>query len=103
MNQQIFEEIKSLKRRLLPDEKVILFGSRARGDERKESDWDLLILLNRKEKIPEDEDKYALPFVLMGWKYGTYISVKLYSAEEWKKRQASVFRSSVEQDGIEIV
>lgn len=27
-----------------PDAKVILYGSRTRGDERKDSDWDILIL-----------------------------------------------------------
>jgi predicted nucleotidyltransferase len=37
MNQQIFKEIQSLKRRILPDEKVILFGSQARGDARLDS------------------------------------------------------------------
>ena len=32
MNQLIFNEIKSLKRQILPNEKLILFGSQARGD-----------------------------------------------------------------------
>ncbi|SRR5690554_460436 len=102
MNQQVYEEIKSLKRQLLPDERVILFGSRARGDEHEESDWDLLILLNKRERSPKDEEKYVFPFVLAGWKHGTYISVKLYSEEEWKKRQPSILRYNVEQEGIEI-
>ncbi len=30
-----------------PKAEVFLFGSRARGDFRKDSDWDFLILLNR--------------------------------------------------------
>ena len=34
-------------------EKVILFGSRARGDFRKDSDWDLLIITNRDLDWPE--------------------------------------------------
>ena len=32
MNQQVFKEIQTLKRQILPNEKVILFGSQARGD-----------------------------------------------------------------------
>jgi len=34
-------------------EEVILFGSRARGDFRKDSDWDLLIITNRDLDWPE--------------------------------------------------
>lgn len=103
MNQQIFEEIKQLKYTLLPDEKVVLFGSQARGDEREDSDWDLMILLNKENLTPEDDDKYAFPFVLMGWKYGTYISVKLYTKMEWEKQKPSIFRYNIENEGIEIV
>ena len=39
MNKQIFEEIQALKRQILPDERVILFGYQARGDAREDSDW----------------------------------------------------------------
>ena len=63
MNQQIFKEIQTLKRQILPNEKVILFGSQARGDARPDSDWDLLVLLNKeKRSFMEDYDKYAYPF-----------------------------------------
>ena len=44
MNQVIFNEIQALKRQLLPNEKVILFGSQARGDAREGADWDLLVV-----------------------------------------------------------
>ena len=50
MNQQIFNEIQSLKRKLLPNERVILFGSQAHGDARPDSDWDLLVVLDKKGK-----------------------------------------------------
>jgi hypothetical protein len=38
MNLQILENIRTLKRRLIPNEKLILFGSQARGDARSDSD-----------------------------------------------------------------
>ena len=47
MNRQIFNEIQALKRQLIPTEKLILFGSQARGDAREDSNWDLLVLLNK--------------------------------------------------------
>lgn len=45
MNTQIFENIRTLKHQLLPNDRMILFGSQARDDERPDSDWDLLMLL----------------------------------------------------------
>jgi len=55
MNQQIFNKIQLLKRQLLPNDTVILYGSQARGDVRKDSDWDLLIVLNKSGKHNWDD------------------------------------------------
>jgi predicted nucleotidyltransferase len=102
MNKEIFKEIQALKRQLLPNEKMILFGSQARGDEREDSDWDLLVLLNQENKTQEDDDYLAFPFVLMGWEKGTYISVKLYTKKEWEAHP-SLFKYNVEREGIDVV
>jgi len=101
MNAQIFENIRTLKRQLLPNDRMILFGSQARGDARPDSDWDLLVLLDKPKKEESDEDK-AYEFVLMGWKYGTYLSIKLYTENEWEKGKMFPFYKNVERDGIEI-
>ena len=103
MNTQIYEQICQLKRQILPNEKVILFGSQARGDEHEESDWDLLILLNKQKEENDDFDKYCFPFTEMGWKYGTCIVPLLYTLKEWETYKPSIFSMNVEQDGIEIV
>jgi len=103
MNQQIFLEIQTLKRQLLPKGKVILFGSQARGDARPDSDWDLLVLLNKRKKEFEDEDIYGYPFAEMGLKYKTYISVKIYTVNDWNKRKFTPFYKNVKQEGIEII
>ncbi|MDR1199895.1 MAG: nucleotidyltransferase domain-containing protein [Prevotellaceae bacterium] len=50
MNTQVFENICKLKRRLLPNGRLILFGAQARGDARPDSDWDLLLLHNKPQK-----------------------------------------------------
>ena len=103
MNLQILKEIQTLKRQILPNEKVILFGSQARGDARPDSDWDLLVLLNKEKITYEDENKYAYPFADMGWNYGTYISVKLYTSKEWEERNFTPFYQNVENEGVEII
>jgi len=53
---QIFKIIKSVAWQLFPNCKVILFGSQARQDIKKDSDYDILIIIDKtltpSEKIP---------------------------------------------------
>jgi len=102
MNKQIFEEIQALKRQILPNERVILFGSRARGDARKDSDWDLLVLIDKEKKTQEDENKYAYPFDELGWNYGVAINSILYTNKQWEKGKIFPFYKNVMREGIEI-
>ena len=43
------------------DAKVILFGSRARRDAKADSDWDILVLLNKDKIDEQDHDNYTYP------------------------------------------
>ena len=54
---QIATRIRTEIKRIDPKAKVILFGSRARGDAKKDSDWDLLILIDSQD-IREKEDLF---------------------------------------------
>ena len=103
MNQVIFKEIQTLKQRIMPFEKVILFGSQARGDAYDDSDWDLLVLLNKQGKHDWDDfDKYAFPFESLGWDYGVAINPLLYTQEEWEKRRITPLYKNIEIEGIEV-
>ncbi len=50
-DKEILTQIKAAVQQVIPDGKVYLFGSRARGDWHEESDWDILVLT--KEKYPK--------------------------------------------------
>jgi len=102
MNTQILEQIRQLKREIMPNERLILFGSQARGDARPDSDWDLLVLLDKPREEFEDFKTYGYPFTEMGFGFGTHISPKIYTTREWERQKPSLFYKFVEQDGIEI-
>lgn len=77
---------------------VWLYGSRARGEARKDSDWDLLIILDKAEISTEDFDRYGYPFIVLGWQYGADVSPQLYTREEWSQREYTPYYMNVEQD-----
>jgi len=103
MNKQIFKEIQTLKRKILPNEKVILFGSQARGNAREDSDWDLLVLLNKDERnLIDDYGTYAYPFTELGWDYGVAINPVIYTQKQWEQNKFFPFHRNVMREGIEI-
>lgn len=102
MNMQIFEQIRQLKRQIIPNETLILFGSQARGDAKPDSDWDLLVILNKDKRTQEDYDKYAFPFDELGWGYGVAINPKLYTKKQWEQGKIFPFYRNVMHEGLEI-
>jgi len=58
---EIIKKIKKTIRSKAPSAKVILYGYRARGDNRPDSDIDILILLDKKKITREDEKRVKYP------------------------------------------
>lgn len=55
---QVIDSIKQVAARVLPKGSILyLYGSRARGDYREGSDWDLLLLLDKPKLEKGDFDK----------------------------------------------
>lgn len=100
--ERIIEKIKELKHSVLPQGKLYLFGSQAKGTATVESDWDLLILLDKDNTEASDFERYAYPFVELGWQLGEYFSPKLYSIKEWHKRFMTPFYKNVTAEGVEL-
>lgn len=96
------KQIKDIVSSVEPDAKVILYGSRARGDFNSSSDWDLLVLLKKNSIQPADFDKISWPLYKMGWEYGEQFSVKLYTYRDWEKRSFTPFYKTVAKEGIVI-
>ena len=102
-HKQIIDAITGKARQIVPvGAEVILFGSRARGDARDNSDWDVLILLEKDRITSKDIDDYTYPLRELGWLYNQSINAILYTKKDWNKSITSPFRQNVLNDGIRL-
>ena len=99
----IIKSIQDVARNELPpNSTVLLYGSRARGDARKDSDWDLLILLDKSSLTFRDYD-FSLPFRELGWSINEEINPQVYSKKEWQSNLFTPFYKNVERDKIVLI
>lgn len=98
----LINALKSKAADILPKgSQMSLYGSRARGDARPDSDWDLHILIPGEEKLSFDLwDKYAWPMEQIGWEFDEFVAPRLYSFRGWVKRKFLPFYRNVEKDKI---
>ena len=101
--EKIIDSIKELAQRLLPEGVSLwLYGSRARGEARPDSDYDLLILVD-KDRVTPDIDSAAYDLCLMGYDNGVEISPHIYPRKKWEEWTHSPFFKNVNRDKIELL
>lgn len=99
----IIASIKQMAESILPSgTRAILFGSRARGDNSSDSDWDLLIIIDKTSLDSNDHDRFCYPFWELGWKMKTMIHPLMYTSSDWEKRSGTDFFDNVNSDGIRL-
>jgi predicted nucleotidyltransferase len=81
---------------------IILFGSRARGDNTRTSDWDILVLINNNE-TSEAEERFRSNLYDLELESGQIISPLVYSKNYWLNRlKHSPLFHSVKKEGIRL-
>ena len=100
----VINSIKDVAKTTLPaNSRLWLYGSRARNEAHKGSDWDLLILLDKPQIEEKDYDEVSFPFTLLGWNIGELISPQMYTKKGWEEISYLPFHKNVEQDKIVLV
>jgi predicted nucleotidyltransferase len=94
------DKIKCTVKANAPDAKVVLYGSRARGDARPDSDWDILVIFDKEKTDISDYERIAYPLYDLGCESDASISVNIYTANDWKRRSFILFYKNVEIKGI---
>jgi predicted nucleotidyltransferase len=86
-----------------PSAEAYLFGSRARGDYKADSDWDILILVDAPEFTNELDNKFRRDIYKLSLESGQVISILIYPKKYWKEKLAySPLYENVVKDGLKL-
>ena len=83
-----------------PKARAILFGSRARGDSRVDSDWDILILLDQERITSNDMDTISYPIRELGWDIDEMLNPIMFTTKEWESKSFTPFYKNVMKEGV---
>lgn len=86
-----------------PGAEIYLYGSRARGDNSSDSDWDILVITPRNKITLDYESKLRDPIFDIELELGQVISLIVYSKLDWTTKMSySPFFSNISKEGIRI-
>lgn len=75
-----------------------LYGSQARGDASKNSDWDIIIITDDNAGESDSFERFAFPFAELGWKLGAEIIPIHFTRSQWEAQRNTGFYHNVIAD-----
>jgi uncharacterized protein len=102
-DKKLLDEIKKRVLQTEPDARIILYGSYARGDANKESDLDLLILVDRDALSYQDKVNITRPLYRLEIETGQIISPLVKSKQIWEEKYYyTPLYYNIQKEGLEI-
>lgn len=97
----LLAELKRVVALIHPEAQVVLYGSAARGERTADSDYDVLVLTNRRLSSVEERELDRAIYDLQVEK-GVVLSAIVCPEEEWRDPilQASPYRKNVLREGV---
>ena len=98
----VLSRIREKVKKIDPQAEVILYGSRARGDESPDSDWDLLILVNSRADLKKEmEFRHKLFDLELDLEES--FSVTVHNKNEWKSKYwVTPLYQNISKEGLRI-
>lgn len=97
---EILKLISNTIREVEPEAQIILYGSRARGDAREDSDWDVLTIIDKPRLTLKERSNIQYPIWDKGLAIGQEINVFPYTRRQWEQAPPSLFKYNVMKEGI---
>lgn len=97
---KVIAMIRDTIRQFEPTAQIILYGSRARGDFREDSDWDVLAIVDKPRLTLEERGNIQYPVWDKGLDMGAEINVFPYTRRQWDEAPPSLFKYNVQKEGI---
>jgi len=96
----LLQRCKQAIRAVVPDADVILYGSRARGDAKDDSDYDLLVLVDHGDDLVLHEQLVSNISPLQ--ENGAVLTLSIHDRALWSSRlyRAMPFHENVDREGV---
>lgn len=101
--QSMLRQIKENVLEVEPTAQVWLYGSRAKGNAREDSDWDVLVLSSKEELSVKEESLFIDHICDLMVKTGQTIQLFAYGIKDWHTRHSvTPFYNSVQSEAIQL-